>query len=128
MIPAKADPDKQGAYLAQEIEPRLAEAQAGKRAVSYLKERGIDDETISRAKLGFAPEDWSGLINFAEVILLNEDFPGFAAIGRPDDAVAFHHIDEARCAAISQAQPPLQGYDSTTAAPSAGFAFARYAS
>ena len=33
MIPAKADPEAQAAYLAQEIEPRLAEAQAGQRAV-----------------------------------------------------------------------------------------------
>ena len=32
-MPAKADPDKQAEYLAQEIEPRLAQAQAGKRAV-----------------------------------------------------------------------------------------------
>lgn len=36
MIPAKADPDKQTAYLAQELEPRLAEAQAGKRAVFFV--------------------------------------------------------------------------------------------
>jgi transposase len=36
MIPAKADPDKQAQYLAQEIEPRLAEAQAGKRAVFFV--------------------------------------------------------------------------------------------
>ncbi len=36
MIPAKADPDKQSAYLHQEIEPRLAEAQAGQRAVFFV--------------------------------------------------------------------------------------------
>jgi len=36
MIPAKADPEKQTAYVAQEIEPRLAEAQAGKRAVFFM--------------------------------------------------------------------------------------------
>ena len=36
MLPAKADPDKQAAYLAQDIEPRLAEAQAGKRAVFFM--------------------------------------------------------------------------------------------
>jgi len=36
MIPAKADPEKQTAYLAQEIEPRIAEAQAGKRAVFFM--------------------------------------------------------------------------------------------
>jgi transposase len=36
MIPAKADPDVQAAYLKQEIEPRLAEAQVGKRAVFFV--------------------------------------------------------------------------------------------
>lgn len=36
MIPAKADPEKQAAYLAQEIEPRLTEAQTGKRTVFFM--------------------------------------------------------------------------------------------
>jgi transposase len=36
MLPAKADPEKQTAYLTEEIEPRLAEAQAGKRAVYFV--------------------------------------------------------------------------------------------
>src|SRR5512144_3368034 len=36
MIPAKADPEKQSVYLAQELEPRLAEAQAGRRAVFFV--------------------------------------------------------------------------------------------
>ncbi len=36
MIPAKADPDKQVEYLENEMEPRLAEAQAGKRAVFFV--------------------------------------------------------------------------------------------
>jgi transposase len=36
MIPAKADPEQQAAYLTQEIEPRLAEAQAGQRAVFFV--------------------------------------------------------------------------------------------
>ena len=36
MIPAKADPEAQATYLEQEIEPRLAEAQAGKRAVFFV--------------------------------------------------------------------------------------------
>jgi len=35
MIPAKADPDQQAAYLKETLEPRLAEAQAGKRAVFF---------------------------------------------------------------------------------------------
>lgn len=36
MIPAKADPEVQAAYLAETLEPRLAEAQAGKRAVFFV--------------------------------------------------------------------------------------------
>jgi transposase len=36
MIPAKADPDEQAAYVQQELEPRLAEAQAGQRAVFFV--------------------------------------------------------------------------------------------
>ena len=36
MIPAKADPDEQAAYLEQTLEPRLEEAQAGQRAVFFV--------------------------------------------------------------------------------------------
>jgi len=36
MIPAKADPETQAAYLQQVLEPKLAEAQAGTRAVFFL--------------------------------------------------------------------------------------------
>lgn len=36
MVPAKADPEAQAAYLTETLEPRLAEAQAGKRAVFFV--------------------------------------------------------------------------------------------
>ena len=36
MIPAKADPEAQASDLRQELPPRLAEAQAGKRAVFFV--------------------------------------------------------------------------------------------
>ena|SRR5271157_4006594 len=36
MIPAKADPEVQAAYLETELEPRLAEAKAGQRAVFFV--------------------------------------------------------------------------------------------
>jgi transposase len=36
MLPAKADPEKQAEYLEQELEPRLAEAKEGKRAVFFV--------------------------------------------------------------------------------------------
>jgi transposase len=36
MLPAKADPEKQKEFLEQEIQPRLDEAQSGKRAVFFV--------------------------------------------------------------------------------------------
>jgi transposase len=36
MIPSKADVDKQEAFMKEELEPRLAQAQAGKRAVFFV--------------------------------------------------------------------------------------------
>ena len=36
MVPAKADPKKQAAYLAEKLEPRLQEAQAGQRLVYFV--------------------------------------------------------------------------------------------
>ena len=36
MVPAKADPEAQAAYLTETLEPRLTEAQAGKRAVFFV--------------------------------------------------------------------------------------------
>jgi len=36
MIPAKANPDEQAVYLTEKLEPRLAEAQAGKCAVFFV--------------------------------------------------------------------------------------------
>lgn len=35
----------------------------GKEARSYLRDRGITDETVARYRLGFAPESWDGLLN-----------------------------------------------------------------
>lgn len=36
MIPAKADPEQQATFLAEELEPRLEEAKCGKRAVYFV--------------------------------------------------------------------------------------------
>ena len=36
MLPAKADPDRQARYLAEELDPRLAQARAGQRAVFFV--------------------------------------------------------------------------------------------
>jgi hypothetical protein len=35
-IPAKADPEEQEAFKAEQLEPRLAEAQAGQRVVFFM--------------------------------------------------------------------------------------------
>ncbi|MFA6356948.1 MAG: DNA primase [Candidatus Omnitrophota bacterium] len=44
----------------------LLNTDAGKRAAEYLKGRGIGEEASEKAKLGFAPDEWSGLINYAK--------------------------------------------------------------
>ena len=44
----------------------LLNTDAGKRAAEYLKGRGIGEEASGKAKLGFAPDEWSGLINYAK--------------------------------------------------------------
>src|SRR5581483_7269489 len=38
-----------------------------------------------------------------------QDFAGLAAVRRPDDAVAVHHVENSGGAAIAQPQPPLEG-------------------
>ncbi len=44
----------------------LLNTEAGRRAEGYLKKRGISDETIKQARLGFAADAWEGLINYAK--------------------------------------------------------------
>jgi len=44
----------------------LLKTEAGKRAAEYLKERGVSDEIIKQARLGFAADAWDGFINFAK--------------------------------------------------------------
>ena len=38
-----------------------------------------------------------------------EHFAGLAAVGRPDEAVALHHVEDAGGAAVAQAEAALQG-------------------
>jgi DNA primase len=44
----------------------LLNTDAGKRASAYLSGRGIGEEAAQKAGLGFAPDEWSGLINYAK--------------------------------------------------------------
>lgn len=39
-------------------------SQEAKAALAYLNKRGITQETIQKFKLGFAPEQWDGLLNY----------------------------------------------------------------
>src|SRR3989344_1869094 len=43
---------------------QLHESITGKKALAYLKDRGLTDESIEKFKLGYAPESWDGLGNF----------------------------------------------------------------
>ena len=42
----------------------LKESEEGAVARQYLKNRGVDDETIDRFKLGYAPNAWDGLLRY----------------------------------------------------------------
>ena len=42
---------------------QLHESVTGKKALAYLKDRGLADESIAKFKLGYAPESWDGLGN-----------------------------------------------------------------
>jgi len=46
------------------FEKQLYQSPAGKKALTYLKDRGLKDETIKEFRLGFAPDDWHSLSNF----------------------------------------------------------------
>jgi hypothetical protein len=47
-------------------------------------------------------------VDFAQPFGAFEDFPRLAAVGRPDDAVTVHHVEDTRRPAVSKAQPALQ--------------------
>ncbi|MCL4366726.1 DNA primase [Patescibacteria group bacterium] len=42
----------------------LTEHKLGQKALSYLHQRGVTDETIKKFKLGYAPNSWDSLTNF----------------------------------------------------------------
>ncbi len=46
------------------FEKQLQASDAGKRAVVYLRERGLTDESIHTFRLGFAPDQWQSLSDF----------------------------------------------------------------
>jgi DNA primase len=46
------------------FEQNLIEAAEGKRALNYLAQRGVDDETRQTFRLGYAPNSWDAMGNF----------------------------------------------------------------
>ena len=48
----------------QFFEKQLWSSQTGQKALTYLRERGLTDETIKHFRLGYAPDDWQALGTF----------------------------------------------------------------
>lgn len=46
------------------FEKQLYHSSAGKRALEYLKNRGLTEETMKEFRLGFAPSEWESLTTF----------------------------------------------------------------
>lgn len=42
----------------------LTEHKSGKKALGYIKERGLGDEVIKKFRIGYAPDEWQFLTNF----------------------------------------------------------------
>ena len=51
--------------LATKYYHHMLRQEAGRRALAYLHERGVSDETIDRFFLGYAPAGWSSLLEMA---------------------------------------------------------------
>jgi len=63
---------------------------AGRAALAYLRERGLDDDTIARFRLGFAPDNRAGI----KRALIAKDMPEALLIDaglliKPDDGVTY---------------------------------------
>ena len=53
------------AWAAETFHAWLLRDPAGKRALEYLKKRGLTEKTIKEFKLGFSPDSWDSLVNAA---------------------------------------------------------------
>ncbi len=59
------------------FQKQLWHSNAGARALGYLRERGLTDDTITAWRLGWAPNDWQALTGF----LLTQGVAAQAAVG-----------------------------------------------
>lgn len=48
------------------FEKQLRESDAGRKALAYLRDRGLTDESIRNFRLGYAPDSWNALGDFLE--------------------------------------------------------------
>ncbi len=48
------------------FEKQLRESDAGKKALAYLRDRGLAEESIRNFRLGYAPDSWNALGDFLE--------------------------------------------------------------
>lgn len=54
------------AFAQKFFQDQLRDSEQGRQARAYLADRGIDDETVERFGLGWAPDDWRTLIEAAD--------------------------------------------------------------
>src|SRR5215813_9987704 len=69
----------------------------------------MERSTRKRQKYIASAVSFLRLVEFFHPVAVFEDFTRLGAVGRADDAVLFHQIDETRGAAITDAQSALQG-------------------
>jgi len=55
------------------FEKQLYQSNVGKRALEYLKDRGLNEETMKEFRLGFAPSEWESLAVFLRDCGYKED-------------------------------------------------------
>ncbi len=46
------------------FEKQLWQSEKGKEAREYLKERGVNEDSMKKWRIGYAPKDWNSLMNF----------------------------------------------------------------
>src|SRR5215469_15856437 len=75
----------------------------------------MERSTRKRQKYIASAASFLRLVEFFHPIAVFQDFTRLGAVGRADDAVFLHQIDETRGAAITDSQAALQGRSGSSA-------------
>ena len=74
----------------------LLATEIGKPARSYLKDRGISDDTIQEFGLGYAPPGWSGLLNYLKKSeVKTEEMLKAGLVAKRDSSASSSSMDQA---------------------------------